>query len=78
MVPRERTVWLRVSGVPVNAWSEEFFKYMFVLVWVFVRVDAAILEKLRLDFGRVLVSVTNPKYINKTVKVKINSDVLSI
>lgn len=28
MVPRERTVWLRVIGVPVEGWREDFF-YVF-------------------------------------------------
>lgn len=77
-VPRVRSVWLRVLGVPVHAWGEDFFRFLAELVGRYVETDVATSSKSRLDIGRILVTVSSPEAINKTVKVKVNEHVFLV
>lgn len=78
LVPRVRTVWLRVTRVPVHAWGEDFFRFISHLVGNFIYLDEDTSSKARLDVGRLLVTVSSLEVINRTVKVKVNDLVSSI
>ncbi|CAL0322838.1 unnamed protein product [Lupinus luteus] len=65
----EKIIWVRCWGVPVMAWTEEFFKFLAESVGVFVKVDDITLNMARVDFGRVLLSTNSMAPINKFLKV---------
>lgn len=78
MVPRVTTGWLRVIGVPVHAWGEEFFHFISQLVGKLVHLDEDTSIKTRLDVGRVLVFVSSSEAINRTMKIKVNEFVFFV
>lgn len=78
LVPKERTVWVRVWGVPAHAWKEDFFTFLSQLVGRFEGLDEATKKMSRLDVGKVQVTLSSLAPINKIVKIKIDSIVYSI
>lgn len=69
---RERLIWLNVTGVPVHAWREDFFQMMVQTVGRYGAMDEGTRRKSRLDIGKILISTSYPRIINRTVVVKIN------
>lgn len=78
LVPSERFAWVKVSGVPVHAWSVDFFKFLPQIVGKFERVDNYTSKNSRLDVGMVLVTSSTMVAINRVLEVKIISIVYPI
>jgi hypothetical protein len=57
--PYQRGAWVRLYGVPLNAWNVDFFKLCVFDCGRFIRADSCSAEKDRLDFARVLIATTN-------------------
>jgi len=62
----ERGAWLRIYGIPVQAWNDAFFKLCVMDISRFVRVDECTTDKARLDFARVLITTTLLEIVNTT------------
>lgn len=57
LIPVKRGgAWVRVYGVPLQAWSEDFFKLCVMSVGRFIRADACSIDKAKLDYVRVLIT----------------------
>lgn len=78
LVLRVRSVRVRVSRIPVHAWSEDFFKLLAQLVWSFIDPDEATRNRARFDVGRLLISTPSPEANNKIVNIKVNDIVFSV
>jgi hypothetical protein len=61
----ERGAWLRVYGVPVHAWNDSFFRLCVSGIGKFLHADDCTVDKVRLDFARILVSSPHIKIVNK-------------
>lgn len=78
MVARERIVWVIITGVPTHAWRDDIFKTLVQMASKYITIDKPTRKKERFDFGKVLISASSPKAINKIVSVKINDLFYSI
>jgi len=63
-VIRERGAWVRIYGVPLQAWNVDFFKFCVYDCGRLLRVDDFTLDKARFDYGRVLISTPSLEIIN--------------
>lgn len=77
-VARDKAAWLRVMGVPAHIWGEYSFKQVSLLQGLYIAMDDSTREMTRLDFGRVLISTSSPKFINRVVEVRVNNVTYSI
>jgi len=64
----ERGAWLRIYGVPVHAWNEDFFKLCVSGLGRFILADACTVDKARLDFARILLSTPQIEIVNKSAE----------
>lgn len=78
LVPTERSVRVKVKGVPLHIWYEETFRRIALLVGRFVSIDVSTRDMVRLDYGRALVTTASPDLINKVVEIKVNEILYSI
>jgi hypothetical protein len=67
LIIRERLAWFNCYGIPVHAWSESFFKFLFFGRGVIVEIDEATSNKTAL-----------PDWCNRNVRVKINDIIYNI
>lgn len=71
LVPRERSIWLKILDVPAHVWHEDFFRKIVLSLGNFITIDQSTKDKVRLDVGHVLVSTRVPS-INRVIEVNIN------
>lgn len=69
---------MKILGVPVHAWKENFFEHVAQLVGTFISIDESIREKVRLDCARALITTSVLEIINRVVEVKVNGITYSI
>lgn len=74
----ERGAWLWICGTPLHAWNEMFFKICVSQCGRFIRADDCTVDKVRLDFARVLVSTTSLEVVNSLSEVVIDGRVHSV
>jgi hypothetical protein len=60
----ERGAWVRVYGVPIHAWNEDFFRLFVSSMGRFIHADECTVDKARLDFARILISTSNIEIVN--------------
>lgn len=78
LVARERSVWIKVLGVPAHFRGENFFKQISLIAGKYIIIDDSTRDRARLDIGRVLIITAAPDIINRVVEVKINGTMHSI
>ncbi|GLT99467.1 hypothetical protein SLE2022_169040 [Rubroshorea leprosula] len=66
-----RMVWLRISGVPLKAWSDRCFEWIADTVGEVVMLHADTKSKAILCDGRVLVLCAEKHKVSKTIKLKV-------
>ncbi|WJX17882.1 hypothetical protein P8452_07743 [Trifolium repens] len=77
-VSSDRAIWIRLYGVPVHAWRENFFKKMLELTGEVIVMDDDTINKRRFDYARVLIRTSALSFINQLEKVKIDEDVFVV
>ncbi|CAJ2657871.1 unnamed protein product [Trifolium pratense] len=70
--PYRRGAWVRLYGVPLHAWNEQFFKLCVFDCGGFLRTDCCAAEKNRLDFARVLIATPELELIKRSVTVLVD------
>ncbi|GKV29642.1 hypothetical protein SLEP1_g38546 [Rubroshorea leprosula] len=70
---KKRCAYIRVMGVPLDAWGERFFTMIGDQCGRFVSMDDSTMKKSRLDFGRVLINTYSAEIISKCLTVRIDS-----
>jgi hypothetical protein len=73
-ISSDRSIWIRVYGVPVHAWRENFFKRILECTGEVIVLDDDTLKKRRFDYARVLIRTSALSFINQVEKVKIDED----
>ncbi|MCH84567.1 sulfate transporter, partial [Trifolium medium] len=64
IVPFQRGAWLRLYGIPLHAWNENFFRLCVMECGRFLRTDASTLDRERFDYARVLVATSSMTILN--------------
>ncbi|GLU08672.1 hypothetical protein SLE2022_255710 [Rubroshorea leprosula] len=78
MVAKERFVWIRCQGVPLNAWSTEFFEKMGCSWGRFIFLDDSTSKRRRFDIARFLISTQIMDTIKVSRQVKINGSLYNL
>ncbi|MCI34307.1 hypothetical protein A2U01_0055526, partial [Trifolium medium] len=65
VLPLQRGIWVRLYGIPLHAWNENFFKLCVFDCGRFLRADSCSADKDRLDFARVLVATSDLEIIKR-------------
>jgi hypothetical protein len=74
----ERTIWLRVYGVPVHAWNDSFFA-QFVKPWgTYINADDGTTKKFTMDVARLMIRTSCQIVVDEFVDVKINGEIFHI
>ncbi|PNX70343.1 putative sulfate transporter, partial [Trifolium pratense] len=72
VTPYRRGAWVRLYGVPLNAWNINFFKLCVLDCGSYLRTDKCTADKDRLDFARVLVATPDLGTINSVVTILVD------
>ncbi|GLU06333.1 hypothetical protein SLE2022_233750 [Rubroshorea leprosula] len=75
---RSRLVWVRISGIPLNAWSDRCFNMIGGIVGEVVMVHEDTKSKSMLCEGRVLVLVPETHKILKVLKLMVDGQLYEI
>ncbi|GKU86405.1 hypothetical protein SLEP1_g936 [Rubroshorea leprosula] len=78
MTAKERFVWLRCQGAPVNVWGSEFFSTMGRSWGNFICLDDSTSKKERFDIARFLISTPIMETITVTREIKINGNIFKL
>ncbi|CAJ2667463.1 unnamed protein product [Trifolium pratense] len=73
-----RGAWVRLYGIPLHAWNEQFFKLCVLDCGRFLRPDSDSVEKDRLDFARVLIATPELDIINRSETILVNGTTVEI
>ncbi|XP_045791437.1 uncharacterized protein LOC123886142 [Trifolium pratense] len=76
--PYRRGAWVRLYGVPLHAWNEQFFQLCVFECGGFLRTDSCSAEKNRLDFARVLIATPELDIIKRSVTVLVDGTQVEI
>ncbi|CAJ2635642.1 unnamed protein product [Trifolium pratense] len=71
----ERTVWLRIYGVPSHAWNVVFFAQLVKPWGSFINEEEGTLKKSTMDVARLMIRTSCQEIIDEFIDVKFNGDV---
>ncbi|GLU09812.1 hypothetical protein SLE2022_266520 [Rubroshorea leprosula] len=75
---RSRLVWVRISGIPLKAWSDKCFTMIGGTVGEVVRVHEDTKSKSVLCEGRVLILVPKTQKVSKILKLKVDGQLYEV
>ncbi|GKV32257.1 hypothetical protein SLEP1_g40874 [Rubroshorea leprosula] len=75
MVAKERFVWIRCQGTPLQAWGPAFFESMAVPWGKFICLDDSTSQKRRFDIARFLISTQIMDLISVKRQITVNGEV---
>ncbi|GKV16172.1 hypothetical protein SLEP1_g26854 [Rubroshorea leprosula] len=78
MIAKERFVWIRCQGAPLNVWGSEFFSTMGRSWGKFICLDDSTSKKERFDIARFFISSPVMETINVTREIKINGSIYKL
>ncbi|GAU46776.1 hypothetical protein TSUD_402880, partial [Trifolium subterraneum] len=78
VMPYHRGAWVRLYGVPLNAWNVNFFKLCVFNCGRFLRADSCSADKDRLDFAWVLIATHDLDIIKSVARVLVDGVLVEI
>jgi len=78
VMPYHRGAWLRVYGIPLHAWNENFFKLCVLDCGRYLRTDSCSLSRERFDYARVLIATSSLDVVNVTENILIDGESVEI
>jgi hypothetical protein len=78
MVNKERLAWIKFFGIPLHAWEDSFFRFLYFGRGTIVDIDEPTRCKRRLDVARIKIRTPLTDWCNRNVRVKINEDIFDI
>ncbi|MCI11844.1 sulfate transporter [Trifolium medium] len=76
--PTRRGAWVRLYDIPVHAWNVEFFKLCVLDYGSFLRAYSYIVEKVKLDYARVLIATSAMKVIKGVEKLLVDGVMVEV
>jgi hypothetical protein len=70
--------WIKCFGIPVYAWEDRFFKFLFLGRGTIMELDEPTTCISRLDVARVKIRMQLSQWCNRIVKIKINDFIFDI
>jgi len=78
VVPFRMGTWLRLYGIPIHAWNDNFFKLCVMDCGTYLRTDETSLERGRFDFARVLISTPSLDFVTRVDQLLIDEHMVEI
>lgn len=78
VVPSRRGAWLRLYGIPLHAWNENFFKLCVMECGSFLHTDDMSLDKGRFDYASVLISTPSLSIVSRVEGLSIDGQMVDI
>jgi hypothetical protein len=78
VLPFQRGAWLRLYGIPLQAWNENFFKLCVFDYGKYLRADTCSLNKERFDYARVLISTSSLDVLNVSEHILVDGVLVDI
>ncbi|MCI82077.1 hypothetical protein A2U01_0103351, partial [Trifolium medium] len=69
VVTPQRGAWVRLYGIPLHAWNEDFFKLCVPDCGRYLSADICTVERDRLDYARILIATPALEVVNCVEKV---------
>ncbi|MCI15431.1 sulfate transporter, partial [Trifolium medium] len=76
--PAQRGAWVRLYGIPLHAWNVNFFKLCVFDCGRFLRADSCAMDKVRLDYARVLIATSSLEVIKKRKNLLVDGILVQI
>lgn len=77
-VPCEHYTWIRCQGVPLHAWTAEFFESIVSSLGRFITLGDNTFNMKRFDMARIHILMTSPEAVHKVERVRINGIIYAI
>jgi hypothetical protein len=77
-IPFQRGAWVRLYGIPLHAWNDNFFKLCVMDCGRFLRTDGYTAAKDRLDFARVLIATSAMAVIKKVEHLLVDGSLVGV
>ncbi|MCI00190.1 DUF4283 domain protein, partial [Trifolium medium] len=74
----ERIVWLRVFGIPLHAWNDDFFAMVTKPWGFFMNADDVTCKKLTMDVARILIRTSCQKAVDEFIDVKVDGEIFHL
>jgi hypothetical protein len=71
----ERTIWLRIYGVPIHAWNHNFFMQIVKPWGTFINADDGTSKKTTMDVARLMIRTSCQQVVDEFIDVKINGKI---
>jgi hypothetical protein len=78
VIPYQRGAWVRIYGIPLHAWNENFFKLCTLDCGRFLRPDSLTVTKEKLDFARVLLATSALEVIKRVEKLLVDGTLVEV
>ncbi|GAU22961.1 hypothetical protein TSUD_247050 [Trifolium subterraneum] len=78
VVSAQRGAWVRLYGIPLHAWNENFFKLCVLDCRRYMRADNCTVEKVRLDYARILIATSALEAVNSAEKLLIDGELIEV
>ena len=74
----ERGAWIRLYGIRLQAWNDNFFRLCVFDFGRVMRVDLSTVDRDRLDYARILIATSSLDIIHSAIDVLIDEDLVNI
>jgi hypothetical protein len=71
----ERTIWLRICGVPIHAWNHNFFTQVVKPWGTFINADDGTKKNTTMDVARLMIRTSCQQVVDEFIDVKINGKI---
>jgi hypothetical protein len=77
-IDTERLVWLRIYGIPIHAWCDDFFAKVSRPWGCFLNTDHVTSKKFTMDAARLLIRTSCQKPVDEFIDVNINDEIFHL
>jgi hypothetical protein len=77
-IDNERTIWLRIYGIPSHAWNDNFFAQVVNPWGTLIRADDGTMKKTTLDVARLMIRSSCQQVVDDFIDVKINGKIFHL
>jgi hypothetical protein len=77
-IDTERTIWLRVYGVPSHAWNDSFFSHLVSHWGNYINADEGTKKKITMDVARLMIRTSSQRVVDDFIDVKVNGKIFHL
>jgi hypothetical protein len=77
-IDTERSIWLRIYGIPIHAWNLNFFTQVVKPWGTFINADEGTTKKITMDVARIMIRTTCQLVVDEFTDVKINGKIFHL